>query len=151
MRFFAYAILLFSISAAFYFMGYEPGIFAIMGANPQAVLPSVNGLDCSVNTNLPACVAQSENNATPGSPNYTLIGELILVVLAASIFSALVGGFAAVYIIPLVFVFVIYNLMILPANFVFDASLPEMIRVPILALLNILCAAAVVNFIRGNI
>ena len=137
MRFFAYVILIFAICTSMYYLGYTPVGYEAIGAKPVKIDPN-----CEINASLPQCVNQDENKAS-------VIGTILVVVLAISIFSALILGYSAIYVIPIFILYAVVNFFVLPTDFMMGVDVP-LIKYPVLGLLNILCASAVVNFIRGN-
>lgn len=138
MRLTAYIVLMFSISAVLYFMGYRPAALW-------------NGMD------QPLSLQSILSNITSD----ILSGDGLLrigIIFAGVTFAALLAGFSAMYIIPLALLIVTLNYFILPTSFLYDtctaatcaAIIPPEIKIPLFALLNILLVLAVLNFVRGG-
>lgn len=138
MRFFGYVILLFSISAFLYLMGYGP-IYKYFGQDPGDTSHSDRGTPYKV-----ACPASN----IFCTDTTILIGVMIAAVLGAGALVALGGGFAAFYIVPLILLIALLNFVIFPFDFVF--MLPAPLSVILVVLLNILTVFALLSFTRGG-
>lgn len=136
MRFVAYVMLLFCVSLMLYFMGYRP-IIDLFNAKGSGILAISCPVDPSNPTAIPICTNQDY-----------VMGAVFLFILGATGLVALMSGFAALYVIPMLLLMAVLNFFIFPLNFIFGA--PELLRIPVLAFYNIITVLAAMNFIRGG-
>lgn len=148
MRLATYVILLFALSVVFYFLGYQSPLMQLLSnqgcseAQIAAAEASGESLDCNLN---PATFLQTlasnmvSDNALAGLLGIAVIGAV-----------ALLTGFGAIYIIPLMMLLAFLNFVVFPISFIFDPMLPALIKYPIIVFFNIITILAIVSFTRGN-
>jgi hypothetical protein len=84
-------------------------------------------------------------------PNVVLGSALAWILLAGGL-AALITGFSAIYVIPIILLLAFLNFFIFPLGFVFGGTdvVPDILKTPIIAFFNVLTVLAVTNFIRGG-
>ena len=142
MRFYSFIILLFSCSMFLYLMGYGP-IYKFFGQNTNGTA----GGDYA-NRASPYTVSCSAANLFCTDPTI-IIGAMVGgCLLGAGILAVLGGGFAAMYIVPLILLAVLLNFVFFPFDFV--NLLPFPLNVILMVLFNILEVFAILSFTRGG-
>jgi hypothetical protein len=129
---------MFAISLVFYFMGFT-SVLGYMADNHETQFGSLfmplaceEGTDCDTNDNaLLNLIITSVS-----------IGALGIVI-------ALFTGYSAVYLVPILLLIAILNLVVFPISFIFDPSMSEFIKIPLVMFFNVMTILAIVNFIRG--
>lgn len=128
-----YVMVLFGISVMFYFIGYQPAAFV--------ALSSGIGNDSDVGQTLLNSLYNIFTN------------PLFLTALGVSVVTSFVlqgGNEAALFIIPAIIFSIIMNLFILPTTYLFDPTVPEIMRLIIGTFLNLFLGLAIVEFVRGG-
>lgn len=154
MRFADYALLLFAMALVFYFVGITKPLLSLSGSVDYNDTNTTQYLK----VNCPAdASAYSPHPSTPftGGPltcNDSFFGilALLLVVGGFGIIVLTLAGFAAMYVIPAVMIFVFLNLFVFPLSSILNPTLvaPEL-GYAFVALMNMLTVLALFNFIRG--
>lgn len=132
-------------------------VFYFMGAGPMVQLYNQQGggflkLSCPADT-----VTYGTVNATGTYTNEssqcqdTFFTQLvtILVIGGLGIVLSLVIGFSAMYIIPLLLLWICINLFVFPFSFLLDPAFPAEMLIPVTVIMNVLTGLALLNFIRG--
>lgn len=79
------------------------------------------------------------------------IGLLALgIITAVGVVASLLAGFGATFLIPLLILTAIMTYVVFPISFIFDPSLPILLKAPVLVLFNILTIFSIVDFMRGR-
>jgi len=138
MRFAAYVILLFSISAMAYFFGFPSILLYLYENNGSGNLDMTSFINSMADT-----ILNPENGTAT-----LLLGGIIL---ASTLATFLGGGYLAVYLVPMLILMAVLNLVVFPLSFIFDAALPLEFKVLISGFFNVLTVLAAVGFIRGNV
>lgn len=142
MRLGAYIFLIFSISLVLYFMGYTSVLLELFGN--QGSKPIV--LLCSE-----AEVGEGCSGLINNMINAILNPTGMLAVVGLIVAVALITGFSAMYLIPLLLLIAILDFVVFPFSFILDpATLPPEFGIPIIVLFNLLTVMAITNFIRGG-
>jgi len=130
MRWGAFVLLLLSISLTLYFVGYRPIINVIedKGESPLSIACETEDAFC-------------DNQEV-------ILGAIFLTLTAAAGLTALVLGYSAIYIIPILLLMALLSFFIYPLDFLMGA--PDIIRYPVLAVFNVLSVLAVMDFVRGR-
>ena len=155
MRFADYALLIFAMMLVFYFVGIKDPLLNVSKAADysNSTVKSTQYLTL----NCPADAAAYSPSAAPisGGPlscNDTFFGILALLLVAGGfgIIVLTLAGFAAMYVIPAVMIFVFLNLFIFPFATLLNPALvaPEL-GIGFVVLMNMLTVLALFNFIRG--
>ena len=133
MRLTAYAFLIFFLSATFYLMGFTSPLMDMY--NQQQGQPiSIPDLLSKMIT----AILTEEGLIQLG------------VVATAAVVVTLLTGFGAIYIFPILFLLVVLNYIIFPLSFVFDASMPDILKILLVAFFNMLTVLFIMNFVRGQ-
>jgi hypothetical protein len=135
MRFESYVILLFSITLVFHLLG--------MGKPIVDLYP--DGQFISLDSIIPNLLSKISSSA--GMTD--LLGQ-IAVVLGAVAVNVLLGGFAAVYIVPMIIFSFFVHYFIFPLDFIFTMVVDDSAKVFIVIFFNILQIMALVQFTRGG-
>lgn len=140
-----YIFILFGISIAFYFAGYQPLLFQLFQC-PAAGTPGGGGL---------AACSEIQNPFSGGIINqiFALITNpafLISIGLAAFVPFLTGGNFSVLYVIPIAILFALSNFLILPTSFLLSVNMPVEISVILLGFMNLWLMLIVVEFIRGG-
>ena len=132
-----YIFLLFGISIALFFAGYQPLLFNILQCTPT-------GATCVPTTNFAQGVINSLTTllANPGF----LLGVGLSVIVGMVIG----GGFSVYYIIPIIILSVLSNFLILPTDFLLTTGMPWQISMVILGFMNLMLLLTAIEFIRGG-
>lgn len=144
-----YIMLLFSLSLVFYFLGYQSPLMQTLNNQgcTQAEIDAAEAAGESLN-----CVLSMESFLRVLASNMTSDNALAAVLGIAVIgAAALLTGFGAIYIIPLMMLLAFLNYVVFPLSFVFDPTMPGMIKYPLVVFFNILTILPIVSFIRGNV
>lgn len=151
MKLSAYVLLLFAVSLSLYLMGFSSPIFYMWNAQGGDSLI----IACSSESLEPEAFEACKQNALINSMISNLTSDeslkLILGISILGLLTSLVGGFGAVYIVPMILLLVFINYIIFPISFVFDTSMPEIIKIPLITFMNVLTVLAIVHFIRGGV
>jgi hypothetical protein len=153
MRFADYALLLFSLALVFYFVGITKPLVSLSGS------VDYNGTNTTqyikLNCDTDAKNYSPSSTGMVGGPltcNDTFFGvlALLLVVGGFGIIVLTLAGFAAMYVIPAVMIFVFLNLFVFPMATLLNPALvaPEL-GIAFAVLMNMLTVLALFNFIRG--
>ena len=132
MRLTAYIILLFSISFVFYLLGYTN--LLTYYAEQQGGTLDFDG----VLKTLTQAILSDEGLS------------ILLGVAITGLVATLIGGFGAMYVFPIVMLLVFANYMLFPLSFLLDQSLPEIIKLPLIVLFNLLTLLTIITFVRGG-
>lgn len=128
-----YIFVLFSISAIFYLMGYQPIIFTTLAGE--------------VGTDQP--IAQTLiNNFFNIFSNPLFLTALGITAVASFLLSS--ANFSVFFIVPIIMLSVFANIFILPSSYLFDPNLPDFLKLFIGIFFNLFMMMAVINFIRGG-
>jgi len=133
MRLSVYVIFLFSMTFIFYLLGFtSPAIQQMqqLGEEPKDFITLLKEL-------------------TSGLLSKSSL-ELLLGISLATFILSILTGYGATYIFPLIMLLVVANYVILPTSFMFDATMPEVVKVPLIALFNILTIMTILEFARGS-
>jgi hypothetical protein len=149
MRFSAYVLFLLAISIPMYMFG-ETNMVGYFTSNKTISLNNTNTTYSLGNSTLPMTCPSGDIYCQGTQDQPSLLWGFIAVLLAAAILTIFLQGFAAVYIIPALFLVTFINVVVLPYSFIFDPAMPDLIKMPLVALLNIITVLAVVDFIRGG-
>lgn len=149
MRLEAYVFLIFSINLALYAAGFQPLIIALF--TQQGGSFDVNGnpvggvLDAST---ILSVITNPILNAGDTTGPLAVIG---LGLIAAGL-TALILGFSALFIIPIVILIGLLNLLIFPFSFMTAPNDPisSAFYIPFVVAMNILCVLALTSFVRGG-
>ena len=126
-----YIAVMLGISIALYFFGYQSPFLAIVSA-VGADAPFTDIANMLINAVL--------------NPAF-----LIPTLTASVITSLAVGGRDFyVYLIPILSVFVMFNIFILPISYIYEAGFPAEISMMINAILNTFLVLGVIAFVRGG-
>ena len=133
-----YAMLLFGISIAFFFIGSAPPMFAAVGCDTT--------LDtCTPSDTLGTEFLNSIIDMILNNPMTALLGAVAIVT------AVLIGGsFVVIYLIPALLLMVAANFFLLPTSFLFTDALPFEIRVIVLGFLNLMLIMTIITFVRGG-
>ena len=147
MRLTAFVIMMFSISLVMYFMGFQSPILYLWNNQGGTYMQP----QC-VATNNSACLQSGAANIVgnalvPGGD--TILAGLTGLALVGVV-ASLLGGFSAVYILPLLIVSAVLGYLILPVSMLFSLAMPDVVRIPLIVLYNILVVITVVGFVRGQ-
>jgi len=149
MRLGFYIMILFSLSLVFYFLGYQSPLLQTLNnqgctqAEIDAAEASGESLNCALSVE--SFVRVLASNMTSDNALAAILG--IAVIGAA----ALLTGFGAIYIIPLMMLLAFLNFVVFPISFIFDPALPAIIKFPFVVFFNLLTILAIVSFTRGNV
>jgi len=145
MNFYNFVYLSLAIAIVFYFMG----------AGPLVQLYNQQGggflvLSCPEDTATYGNISGDYVNE-PSQCEDTFFTQLvtILVVGGLGIVLALVLGYSAMYIIPLLILWVCINLFVFPFSFLMDPAMSDEIRIIVTVVINAMTGLALLNFIRG--
>jgi hypothetical protein len=137
MRFESYVILLFCISIVFQFLG--------IGA-PLAHLYNVQtGQFASLNEIVPNALSKISSSAGI----LDLLSQIGIIGVAVGA-SVLLGGFAAVYIIPIIIFSIFIHYFIFPMDFIFSQTIGTEAKMILVVFFNILELMAFIQFSRGG-
>jgi len=127
-----YLILLFSMSVMLYLAGYTSPFLAL-----EDKLGS--------NTNLLDTLLTDMINIFTNPAFLTAIG-------IGAVASLLVGSgnYSVIYLVPVVMLSVFMNYFILPLSFIYDVTLPGLIKTLFVVFMNLFLFLAVIEFIRGG-
>lgn len=128
-----YMLILFGVSIVFYLIGYQPMMLQILGEN--------------VGTNEP--IAQDVLNKLFS----IFTNEIFLSVLAVTAVSSfLLGGsnYSVAFIFPILLFSIFANIFVLPSSYLFDPTLPPLLRTFIGIFFNLFLMLAIINFVRGG-
>lgn len=136
MRLTAYVMLLFSITAVLYFIGYNNLTTTLLaqGTNPQQSNDIITSLTANIT---------NEANARAVLGVGAIVGVGIILTL-------LTGGFASMYLIPMIFMMCILNFIVFPLNFLLDATLPIELRYLLVVFFNLLTVLSTLSFVRSG-
>jgi hypothetical protein len=141
MRLEAYVILTFSIGLVLYLLGYQSiGIMMLFGQQGGGFLDFGTILNVMTSSIL---------NGGSGTGPLAVIG-LGLVAAAAT---ALILGFSALFIIPIVMLIALLNFLVFPFSFLITAPndpIASAFYIPFVVFMNILCVLALASFVRGG-
>lgn len=143
MRLGAYVFLLFSISVILHFLGYQDVLSYIFDMHQNGIME----ISCTQEQQAEGCV---------GIINLILevilspTGVLTTIGLAGLFVAALITGFSAMYLIPLLILLAILNLLVFPFSFIFDGTMPVLISTPLILFFNFLTILTITNFVRGG-
>lgn len=144
MRFYAFIMLLLSCSMFLYLFGYGP-IYKFWG---QTTSGATGGdyanratpytVECSSIQNLFSCTDPT-----------MIVGAMVVgLLLSSGAILLLGGGFAALYIVPLILLAVLLNFVFFPFDFV--TLLPSPLNVIVMVIFNVLEVFAILSFTRGG-
>jgi len=125
-----YIILVFSISLALYFFGYAPPFLKMM-ENLDTAKPHEALLNTFANI---------------------FTNPIFLAALGVSAVASFLtgGGFAVIYLFPILMLTAFLNIFVLPTDFIFNAGLPFELRLMIMGILNLFLILSIIEFIRGG-
>jgi len=135
MRLGAYVLLMFAVSAVFYFLGYKPIALESVYSN--------QGGDTFTESDIFSKL--TEGALSPGTSLAAVVAAIAIAFAAT-----LVAGYAAIYIIPIAILILLFNYLIFPFSFVLDPATPDIIKLPVVALMNILMIMSFLSFARGG-
>lgn len=147
MRFAAYAVFMVCLCAVFYMLGMNTPIFSIAGL----AVGEDEGDAQVVMLNCPESATGYNTDEPCGD---TLFNFLILSfgVMISIVALAFVSGQAAIYIVPLIFVYVIINFFVFPFGSILSyGAMPGEIQILLVALFNTITLLGILSFIRGNV
>lgn len=151
MRLSSYIFLLFSIGLIFYFMGYtSPLLYMFNTQGGRAITISCNSDQLS-EAEFDECKNKALLNVMLSNLTSDENLRLLLGLSILGLLTTFLGGFGAVYIVPIILALTFLNYVIFPISFIFDPSFPAIIGVPMITLFNLLAIMAVVNFVRGGL
>lgn len=141
MRLWTYTIIMFAISAVLYMMGYS----SILGSMGSSILIASSNTATSVN---PLSILTMWNN--DGSV-FDIIMVFLVVLIGAGVITQSLG-FGSFYIFPAIIFFAVMNFIVFPFSFILDPNvdMPVILKIPIIALFNIMLVMAIISFIRGT-
>jgi hypothetical protein len=158
-RFSTVMIFFVCITVALYMFGYKPlitnlafgsGMFGLVGYTPaDANVSTVTTYNVStMKNNIGGSIADSQNAASA----LGLIGLIVLAVVGASLAVGLLTGFSANFLIPAIIFTLAMGVFyaFVPINFIFDATMPDIIRTPLAIILISVYIISVIDFIRGG-
>lgn len=78
--------------------------------------------------------------------------RLLAMIGAVSVSAWLLGGssFSVMFFIPLLMLSAVLNYFVLPTSFLFDSTLPDVLRIGVAVFFNILLLLTMLEFIRGQ-
>lgn len=162
MRPFTYVLLMVCIAIAGYWTGNTNMLITLYGQQGNTTLSAVNTtatLDTTTVLNQ-GYWASDKTSVFSQAWSYVLI--LILISAAGAIGTVIVGGilqnsgfgqnlgFAAFYIIPMFLLFAVFNFVLMPNSFILDNTMPIEIKIPLVAIMNILLVMALYTAFRGS-
>ncbi len=139
MRFGAYVMLMFCISLVFYIIGYRSIALMTLYNNQAAVSNADGSIDYLRFVGVIVTSAITPQNA---------LGLVVVGIAAAA--TTLLLGFAAIYIIPIAMLLLVMNYLLYPFSFVFDPSMPDIVKIPLYVFFNLMTMLAVMSFARGG-
>lgn len=145
MRLGAYVLMLFSMSLVFFLMGYDPLLLSSANSYSQSMNNTYTAQGGSTLTEGGVIGAMAGVTLEPNIAIATIIGALV-----AAYAASLVMGFSAIYIIPMAILIGILNLLIFPISFIVDPSVPQIISIPAVVLMNIFLILSILSFVRGG-
>ena len=130
-----YVMLIFSISAVFYLMGYHGAMFDAFSAADG--IGSTEPISTTIMSSM---------------FNVFTDWRLLAMIGAVSVSAWLLGGssFSVMFFIPLLMLSAVLNYFILPTSFLFDSTLPDFLRIGVAVFFNILLLLTMLEFIRGQ-
>jgi hypothetical protein len=131
-----YVFLLFGISLALYFIGYQSALFQILDCSPPTCNPSDQTAIDFLNRILTAITT---NPAVLGLLGVSLVAPILLG-----------GSFAVMYVIPVILILVASNFLLLPTSFLFDTAMPDPIKLIIIGFMEIMLLLTIMTFVRGG-
>lgn len=132
MRLTAYVILLFSISLVFYLLGYT-NLLSYYSQHQGGTMDFVNLLKT-----LAQAILSDEGIS------------ILLGVAITGLVATLLGGFGAMYIFPILMLLTFANYLLFPLSFLLDQSLPDIVKLPLIVLFNLLTLLTIITFVRGG-
>lgn len=130
-----YVMLIFSISAVFYMMGYHGAMWDTFS--------SAGGIGST-----------EPISSTIMSSMFAIFSDwrLLAMIGAVSVSAWLLGGssFSVMFFIPLLMLSAVLNYFVLPTSFLFDSTLPDVLRIGVAVFFNILLLLTMLEFIRGQ-
>lgn len=141
MKFSTYIWFLFAVCLVLYYLQYYPMV-VYFADNGQSIV----NIECAEGDQFCQNEARAEFYRTS-----TVFGAMLLVIAGAGIaLVALITGYSAIYIIPLLILMAILNFVVFPLGFVLDPTIPEFLKYPIAVFFNLMTVLATVSFIRGD-
>lgn len=132
MRLTAYILLLFSISLVFYLLGYT-SLLNYYTEQQGGTLDFMETLKTLTKAML------SDEGIS-----------ILLGVAITGLVATLIGGFGAMYVFPIVMLLVFANYLLFPLSFLLDQTLPDIIKIPLVVLFNLLTLLTIITFVRGG-
>jgi hypothetical protein len=135
---------MFAVTVILFFIGYSsPAVTLLTGditnpVKPVQLIPGANNSGVPI-TNI---------NSVLVPDNYTIIGSILLLFVGAAVLSFLLGGFGAIYIVPIFIIIAIMHFLFFPFDFFYAA--PQPFNFLILGAFNLLTVMMVIEFIRGS-
>lgn len=140
MRVGTFIVVMFSTAFVFYLMGYNSIIFdTLIGAL---------GTDEPIAQN----ILNQITNIFQGGDGVLALGIFALLGIAAVTSFVLTGSNQlGLFIVPLVLMAILMaNFVVFPLSFMFDQTLPELVRFSMFGFLNLWLMLAIIGFIRGD-
>ena len=146
MRLTAYATLLLSINIVFYLFGYT----SLAGYYINTIRDFTNSSSATPVLNIHDTVKYI--GATILNPDsIPLLFGIVTGGVAISVV-ALITGFSAMYLVPLIVVLLLSNIIFLPISFIFDPTMPFFLKLILMMIFNLLTALTAVQVIgRGGL
>jgi hypothetical protein len=138
---------MFSMSLVLYFMGFSSPLLYLWNNQGAHALEPV----CD-----PATQLNCQNTGVLNRLTMAILpsGDLLIAGLIAlaitGLVASLLGGFSAMFIIPLLIVSAVAVYLVLPFSFIFSMAMPDEIRIPLFVFMNIITVIAFIDFVRGS-
>lgn len=136
---------MFAISAILYMMGQNSILGQIYAQQGSGALSASDTSATSIN---PLNILTIWQNT--GAVFDVIMVFLVVLIGAGVITQAL--GFGSFYIFPAIIFFAVMNFIIFPFSFIIDPSIdmPDILKIPIIVLFNIMLVMAIMSFVRGS-
>jgi hypothetical protein len=148
MRFENYVFFMFSLAFVGYLMGFTSPVL-YMAQHQQMPLESTGNDGSSYN---PSDVQPIDYSVAffKALVDAMTNPAFLLSLGVGAVASVFLQGFSVMFLIPLLLLTIFMNLVVFPISFIFDPTLPDIIKLPITLFYNILLFMAILSFVRGG-
>jgi len=148
MRWVAFVILMISIVIVFRYLG-DQSIYDLMISKGSNNVQLVN---CDLGT---AAVDPVQFFNGVCNKQGTILAGMLVILAAASLALRAITGFAAIYLVPLVFLLIFLNFFVFPVGIILGTdsatTIPVDISLTLRLIFNALYVLAIISFVRGNV